>query len=146
MRLALLLVLLAACWRGAAADTGPELLRRIDGFAAAAGAGEGHTNNWAVIVDPSRFWFNYRHVSNSLGIYRTVKSLGIPDDQIILMLADDMACNPRNSRNPPNACNTFIVFVWDSNNHSRFFISTCFLVSMRHPFFFDKTCNSSIRF
>lgn len=30
-------------------------------------------------------------------MYRTVKRLGIPDNQIILMLADDdMACNPRN--------------------------------------------------
>lgn len=30
-------------------------------------------------------------------MYRTVKRLGIPDSQIILMLADDIACNPRNS-------------------------------------------------
>jgi phosphatidylinositol glycan class K len=27
---------------------------------------------------------------------RTVKRLGIPDSNIIMMLADDMACNPRN--------------------------------------------------
>jgi len=56
----------------------------------------GHTNNWALLICSSRFWFNYRHVANVLGIYRTVKRLGIPDSQIILMLADDMACNPRN--------------------------------------------------
>jgi len=56
----------------------------------------GHTNNWAVLVDTSRFWFNYRHVANVLSIYRSVKRLGIPDSQIILMVADDMACNPRN--------------------------------------------------
>eukprot|EP01116_Phalansterium_solitarium_P025470 TRINITY_DN9765_c0_g1_i2.p1 TRINITY_DN9765_c0_g1~~TRINITY_DN9765_c0_g1_i2.p1 ORF type:complete len:377 (-),score=100.55 TRINITY_DN9765_c0_g1_i2:223-1353(-) len=55
-----------------------------------------HTNNWVLLVGTSRFWFNYRHLSNVLGIYRTVKRLGIPDSQIILMLADDMACNPRN--------------------------------------------------
>lgn len=55
-----------------------------------------HTSNWAVLVDTSRFWFNYRHVANVLSVYRTVKRLGIPDSQIILMLADDMACNPRN--------------------------------------------------
>ena len=29
--------------------------------------------------------------------YRTVKRLGIPDSNIILMLADDAACNARNS-------------------------------------------------
>lgn len=32
-----------------------------------------------------------------LARYRTVKRLGIPDSQIILMLADDTACNARNS-------------------------------------------------
>lgn len=57
-----------------------------------------HTNNWAVLVDTSRFWFNYRHIANVLSIYRSVKRLGIPDSQIILMVADDMACNPRNPR------------------------------------------------
>ncbi len=57
-----------------------------------------HTNNWAVLVDTSRFWFNYRHVANVLSIYHSVKRLGIPDSQIILMVADDMACNPRNPR------------------------------------------------
>ena len=30
-----------------------------------------------------------------LSINRSVKRLGIPDSQIILMVADDMACNPR---------------------------------------------------
>lgn len=55
-----------------------------------------HTNNWAVIVSSSRFWFNYRHMANVLSMYRTVKRLGIPDSQIILMLSDDIACNPRN--------------------------------------------------
>ncbi|KAG9313391.1 peptidase C13 family-domain-containing protein, partial [Chiua virens] len=56
----------------------------------------GHTNNWAVLVCASRYWFNYRHMANALGMYRTVKRLGIPDSNIILMLADDVACNSRN--------------------------------------------------
>ncbi|KAK9085809.1 hypothetical protein Sjap_026220 [Stephania japonica] len=55
-----------------------------------------HTNNWAVLVCTSRFWFNYRHMANTLSLYRTVKRLGIPDERIILMLADNMACNARN--------------------------------------------------
>ncbi|KAJ2755247.1 glycosylphosphatidylinositol anchor biosynthesis [Coemansia aciculifera] len=58
---------------------------------------ETHTNNWAVLVCTSRFWFNYRHMANALSMYRTVKRMGIPDSHIILMLADDMACNPRNA-------------------------------------------------
>eukprot|EP00501_MAST-03F_sp_TOSAG23-6_P002480 GSMAST32.ASY1.ANO1.2591.1 assembled CDS len=39
-------------------------------------------NNWAVLVGTSKWWYNYQR--------------GIPDSQIILMLADDMPCNPRN--------------------------------------------------
>lgn len=56
-----------------------------------------HTSNWAVLVSTSRFWFNYRHMSNALSMYRAVKRLGIPDENIILMLAEDIACNPRNA-------------------------------------------------
>jgi len=68
-----------------------------------------HTNNWAVLVCTSKFWFNYRHMANTLGMYRTVKRLGIPDRNIILMLADDVACN---SRNPdPGA-------VWPASPHN----------------------------
>ena len=55
-----------------------------------------HTENWAVLVCTSRFWFNYRHIANTLAVYRSLKRLGMPDSRIILMLADDMACNPRN--------------------------------------------------
>ncbi|KAF8813120.1 hypothetical protein BYT27DRAFT_7181694 [Phlegmacium glaucopus] len=60
------------------------------------GTGSTHTNNWAVLVCSSRYWFNYRHMANALGMYRTVKRLGIPDSNIILMLADDSSCNLRN--------------------------------------------------
>jgi phosphatidylinositol glycan class K len=49
-----------------------------------------------VIVSSSRYWFNYRHVINALSIYRLVKANGIPDGNIVLMLADEYAVNPRN--------------------------------------------------
>jgi len=102
LRAALLLLLLAqACGSGvevggsyddkgsaSAAEEAHDLLTR--------GAGQ-HSDNWAVLVCTSRFWFNYRHIANTLAVYRTVKRLGMPDSHIILMLADDMACNPRNS-------------------------------------------------
>jgi GPI-anchor transamidase subunit K len=55
-----------------------------------------HTNNWVVLVCASRYWFNYRHMANALGMYRTVMRLGILDSNIILMLADEAACNSRN--------------------------------------------------
>ena len=35
-------------------------------------------------------------MANTLAMYRTIKRLGIPDSNIILMLADDVACNARN--------------------------------------------------
>lgn len=55
-----------------------------------------HTNNWAVLVCTSKYWYNYRHVANVLSIYRSIKRLGIDDSHIILMLADNMACDARN--------------------------------------------------
>jgi len=53
-------------------------------------------DNWAVIVGASRYWYNYRHSANALAVYRTVKSLGIPDERIILMLAGEIGCDARN--------------------------------------------------
>jgi len=55
-----------------------------------------HSNNYAILVSTSRFWFNYRHSANVLSLYHTVKALGVPDSQIILALADDAPCNGRN--------------------------------------------------
>lgn len=31
------------------------------------------TDTWAVIVNSSRFWLNYRHTANALGLYRSLK-------------------------------------------------------------------------
>ncbi len=57
-----------------------------------------NNNNHAILVDASRFWFNYRHAANTLAMYKTIKRFGIPDENIILMVADDYACNSRNVR------------------------------------------------
>jgi hypothetical protein len=56
-----------------------------------------HSSNWAIIASTSIFWYNYRHTANALAVYRAVKGMGLDDDHIILMLADDHACNPRNA-------------------------------------------------
>ncbi|KAF8476154.1 peptidase C13 family-domain-containing protein [Kalaharituber pfeilii] len=56
-----------------------------------------HTNNRAALVGTSPSWLNYYHLANVLSMYRTVKRLGTPDSQIIMMLSDDVACNPRNT-------------------------------------------------
>ncbi len=41
-------------------------------------------------------FFLSEKVANVLSVYYLVKQLGIPDSNIILMLADDMPCNARN--------------------------------------------------
>lgn len=53
-------------------------------------------SNHALILSSSRYWFNYRHVINALSIYQFIKAEGIPDENIILMLADEIPSNPRN--------------------------------------------------
>lgn len=53
-------------------------------------------NNWVVLVATSKYWLNYRHSANIMSIYRSVKRLGVPDSRIILMIADDHACSPKN--------------------------------------------------
>ena len=55
-----------------------------------------HSDVWALIVSTSRFFHNYRHTANALTFYRMCKDNGIPDDHIILMLGDHVACDPRN--------------------------------------------------
>ena len=55
-----------------------------------------HVDNWAILVDTSRYWFNYRHSVNALAMYEVVKHLGIPDSHILLFLADYPATDPRN--------------------------------------------------
>ncbi|KAH7648133.1 glycosyl transferase [Cryptosporidium bovis] len=59
--------------------------------------GLGGDNNWAVIVSTSRYWYNYRHNTNALAYYNFLKKNGFQDDNIILMLAEDVPCNPRNT-------------------------------------------------
>lgn len=49
-----------------------------------------------LIVSTSRYWFNYRHSANALGVYSAVRRLGVQDDRIVLMLADDHAHSAKN--------------------------------------------------
>ena len=49
-----------------------------------------------LLLSSSKFYFNYRHSSNVLALYQYLKSRGISDDQIILMMPDNHACNARN--------------------------------------------------
>ncbi|XP_053123101.1 legumain-like isoform X1 [Hemicordylus capensis] len=52
--------------------------------------------HWVVIVAGSNTWFNYRHQANACHAYHIVHRNGIPDEQIIVMMYDDIAYNEEN--------------------------------------------------
>ena len=97
------------------------------------GAKHVHRNNWAVVVDSSRFWYNYRHMANALGIYRVLRDLGVPEDHIVLMMADDAACNARNG---------FPGQVFMSKQHERNVYGSAIQVDYRGP---DVTVENVLR-
>jgi phosphatidylinositol glycan class K len=55
-----------------------------------------YSNNFFIILSSSKFYFNYRHSSDPLGVYQHLKKHGITDDRILLMLPENHACNARN--------------------------------------------------
>ncbi len=67
---------------------------------------------WAFILAASSGWDNYRHQADALAAYRLLRDNGLPDDRIVLILADDLAQNEKNSlpgvvRNEPNGPNLY---------------------------------------
>jgi len=69
----------------------------VTSIAAAGQQQQQHVDNYAVIVATSKYFFNYRHSANALGLYRYLREVGkFPDSNIILMLADDLICDARN--------------------------------------------------
>ena len=55
------------------------------------------TDQYAVLVQGSNGWENYRHEADVLSIYQMLKTNGYDDDHIILITADDCANAPENS-------------------------------------------------
>lgn len=51
----------------------------------------------ALIVCSSQYWHNYRHAAGALTVYDMMRRFGVPDSQIVLMLAGDIPCDPRNA-------------------------------------------------
>ncbi|XP_019728225.1 legumain [Hippocampus comes] len=47
--------------------------------------------NWVVIVAGSSSWYNYRHQADACHAYQIVHKNGIPDEQIVVMMMDDLA-------------------------------------------------------
>ena len=54
------------------------------------------TGQYAVLVQGSNEFVNYRHQADVLSIYQSLRRGGYPDDHIILILDKDMANNPQN--------------------------------------------------
>jgi hypothetical protein len=54
------------------------------------------TGLWALIVATSGGWSNYRHQADALAQYQLLRRAGVPDDRIILIVADDLAHAPEN--------------------------------------------------
>ncbi|XP_041810497.1 legumain [Chelmon rostratus] len=52
--------------------------------------------NWVVIVAGSNGWYNYRHQADACHAYQIVRRNGIPDEQIVVMMYDDLAQNEEN--------------------------------------------------
>ena len=55
------------------------------------------TYNKAILFCTSKFWFNYRQGAGILSLYQLMRKNGFRDEDIILMIPDNLACNPRNN-------------------------------------------------
>lgn len=52
--------------------------------------------HWVVLVAGSNGWYNYRHQADVCHAYQIIKKNGIPDEQIVVMMYDDIADNEEN--------------------------------------------------
>ncbi|XP_019953480.2 legumain [Paralichthys olivaceus] len=57
---------------------------------------KGAGKHWVVIVAGSNGWYNYRHQADACHAYQIVHNNGIPDEQIVVMMYDDLAQNEEN--------------------------------------------------
>ncbi len=55
-----------------------------------------HADSWALLVQGSCGWENYRHQADVLNVYQMLKSQGWDDGHIILVISDDIAHNEKN--------------------------------------------------
>lgn len=55
-----------------------------------------NAENWAVLVNSSQYWYDYRHSSNLLSMYQTLRGQGFKASNIIVMNAAAHVCDARN--------------------------------------------------
>jgi len=51
---------------------------------------------WALLVAGSNYWYNYRHQADVCHSYQVLHDHGIPDENIVVMMYDDIANNAQN--------------------------------------------------
>lgn len=52
--------------------------------------------HWALVVAGSNGWYNYRHQADTCHAYQILHKNGIPDENIVVMMYDDIANNEQN--------------------------------------------------
>lgn len=67
---------------------------------------------WALLVAGSDTWMNYRHQADICHSYQVLHKHGIPDEQIVVMMTDDLANNSENPTpgiiiNHPNGADVY---------------------------------------
>ncbi|GMS82165.1 hypothetical protein PENTCL1PPCAC_4340, partial [Pristionchus entomophagus] len=51
---------------------------------------------WALLVAGSNGWYNYRHQADTAHAFHVLKAHGVPEENIVTMMYDDIAHNPAN--------------------------------------------------
>ncbi len=64
-------------------------------------------DSWALLVQGSSGWENYRHQADVLNVYQMLKAQGWDDAHIILIISDDIAYNEKNKFPGTVATSTF---------------------------------------
>ena len=84
---------------------------------------------WVLLVAGSRGYYNYRHQADICHAYHIVSSHGIPDENIVVMMFDDIA-NAKENPIPGQIFNRFVLLVLSSLIQKKFLISNTLLVSV----------------
>jgi len=61
-----------------------------------ASAAEDQPKLWALLIAGSNYWYNYRHQADVCHAYQVLHAHGIPDENIVVMMYDDIANNAQN--------------------------------------------------
>ncbi|XP_051523538.1 legumain-like isoform X1 [Myxocyprinus asiaticus] len=78
--------------------------------------------HWVLLVAGSKTWQNYRHQANVCHAYQIMHQNGIPDEQIVVMMYDDIAYNKKNPHpgkiiNKPHGSNVYPRVLKDYTTH-----------------------------